>query len=358
MLGPDTTALGAARGPKLFFQFALLIIISQISLGAQETASRLPVLAKRVDPRYLSGSTRRVVFSRRAFFSGSAALPHWDNGYLVSREVETYQSGVPNVQLYDSSGEMVREAVIWFPGSQRVVIYSATVTSDGRMIAAGDAQKSDGSAAPFIVLTDLAGKVTNVIQTTGFAPANVCQAPDGTVWSFGGTGYNDHSEPNPGDTLRRFDFQNGEIGSYLSRSTFPKRPGPETRAYIRCSSSEVVAYSSKAQVYIEMKYGDSAPHVYHVEAPSGLRLAGFAMTAPKKIFGYFASVGKGGLYFLSFDEAAGKAAWVPVEGTVGAYTRPGVVTGLWGSDGNKLVVSRAGDSAGETALHWATPLDQ
>jgi streptogramin lyase len=103
--------------------------------------------------------------------------------------------------------------VIWFQGSQRVLIYSTTATSDGRIIAAGKAEKADGEAAPFVALTDLAGKVTTVIQTKGFAPMNICQAPDGTVWSFGGTGYDEHSEPNPGDTLRHFDFQKGEIGS-------------------------------------------------------------------------------------------------------------------------------------------------
>jgi hypothetical protein len=358
MFGANRTALRSARNRILTFGFFLMAITSQFNLRAQDSGAGLPVLAKRVYPRALSGSTRRVVFNRRAFLSQSAAVPRWDNGYLVSREVETYQSGLPNVRLYDNSGEMAREAVIWFPGSQRVVIYSATVTSDGRIVASGDAQKTDGTAAPFIVLTDLAGKVTSVIQTIGFAPANICQAPDGTVWSLGGTGYNDHSEPNPGNTLRRFDFQKGEIGSYLSRSTFPRRPGPESLAHIRCSTNEVVAYSSRAQVYIEMKYGAPAPHIYHAEEPSGLRLVGFAMTGSKEIYGYFSRAGKSGLYFLSFDEGASTVAWLPIGGTVGLYTKSGVITGLWGSDGDKLVVSRAEDGAGETALHWATPLNQ
>jgi hypothetical protein len=335
------------------FELLVLLIASQVHLRAQDARSG-------VYPKALSDSSQRVVFDRGAFFGESTALPIWENGYLVSREVETFQDRTPNVRLYDQSGKHVREAAIWFPGSVRVLIYSATATPDGRIIAAGLAEKSDGTAAPFIALTDLAGKVTDVIQIKGFAPASICQAPDGTLWSFGGTGYDEHSHPNPGDTLRHFDFQKGQIGSYLSRSTFPEplHPGPEVRASIRCSAGEVVAYSHSAQAYVEMKYSDSAPHVYHAEAPSGLRLVGFTATGSKKVYGFFSRGGTGGLYYLSFYEAANTAQWLPVEGAVGAYTKSGVVTGLWGSDGDKLLVSRAEDTTGVAALHWATLVNQ
>jgi hypothetical protein len=121
-----------------------------------------------------------------------------------------------------------------------------------------------------------------------------------------------------------------------------------------------LVYSSKAQQYIEMKYDGDAPHIYHAEAPSGLRLAGFAVTGSQKVFGYLSARGGGnhGLYYLSFDEAANTVHWLPVEGTVGNYTKLGVIIGLWGSDSDKLLVSRGEDSAGVAALHWATPLDQ
>ncbi len=351
MLGPNRAALSFRR--LILFEFFVLLMASQVNLRAQDARPS-------VYPKALSDSSRRVVFDRSAFFGESTAMPTWENGYLVSREIETFQDRTPNVRLYDQSGKHVREAAIWFPGSLRVVIYSATATSDGRIIAAGDAEKSDGTAAPFIALTDLTGKVTDVIQTMGFVPANICQAPDGTVWSFGGTGYDERSHPKPGDTLRHFDFQKGQIGSYLARSAFPEplHPGPEVHASIRCSTSEVVAYSHSAQAYVEMKYGDGAPHVYHAEAPSGLRLGGITATGPKKVYGFFSSGGTGGLYYLSFDEANSTANWVPVKGAVGAYTKLGVVTGLWGSDGDKLLVSRAEDTTGVAALHWTTPVIQ
>ena len=154
---------------------------------------------------------KRVVFDKGAFFGTSMPLPKWDNGFLISWEIETFQAGTPNVRLYDSSGNQVRTASIWFPDAARVLVYSATATPDGRIIAGGSAEKQDGTAAAFIVRTDLGGKITDVIQTKGFGPLNVCQAPDGTVWSFGGTGFEYHSsQRKPGDTLRHFDFDKGK----------------------------------------------------------------------------------------------------------------------------------------------------
>lgn len=110
-------------------------------------------------------SARRVVFNQT--IRPSSAKPHWDNGYLVSHDIETFQSGTQNVRLYDGSGNQAVATSIWFPGAVRVLIYSANATSDGRIIAGGAAEKLDGTGASFIALTDPAGKLTNVIQTEG-----------------------------------------------------------------------------------------------------------------------------------------------------------------------------------------------
>ena len=106
-----------------------------------------------------------------------------------------------------------------------------------------------------------------------------------------------------------------------------------------------------------MKYRGDTPHLYHAEVPSGFRQSGIAVTTSRKIYGYFFQGGRGGLYYLSLDGTSNTARWVPVGSTVGVSTESGVVIGLWGSDGESLVVSRAGDTAGQAALHWATPID-
>jgi len=302
-------------------------------------------------------STRRAVI--HPTYGPSAVNPHWDNGYLVSHDSENFQADTPNVRLYDGSGNQAVAAAIWFPGAVRVLVYSATATSDGRIIAGGSAEKLDGTGTSFIAMTDPAGKVTSLMQTPGFGPVNICLAPDGTVWSFGGTGFEGKSsKPKPGDTLRHFDFQKGEVASYLARSSFPNLPRPETMAGIGCSADEVVAYSSTAHVYIQMKYASAAPAVYHTEEPADLRFISFAATGSKEIYGYFSKADKGGLYYLAFDETSKAAQWLPVTGVAGVLTTPGMVTALYGADGDKLVINRAGDPLGASALHWVSVVDR
>jgi hypothetical protein len=107
-----------------------------------------------------------------------------------------------------------------------------------------------------------------------------------------------------------------------------------------------------------MKYASGAPEAYHTEEPLDLRFVSFAGTGSKKIYGYFSKADKGGLYYLAFDETSKTAQWVPVTGAVGTLTTPGVITALWGADGDKLVVSRAEDPRGVAALHWASVVDR
>ena len=302
----------------------------------------------------LSAPVRRVAFDREAFFGEGQAMPHWSNGYLVARRVETFQPGIPNVRIYDQDGHRVREAAIWFAESQRVIIYSVAVTAKGEIVTGGSTHKADGTTVPFISLSDASGNLVSVLQTIGFGPKNICLAPDGTVWSFGGTGYDEASQPNPGDMLRHFDLQKGQLGTYLPRSTFSSKlsSGPEIRAQIDCSGDAITIYSSTAGAYIEMKYTDASPRVYDVAPPPELKLIGFAICGPEQVYGSFSRSDFGGLYYLTFDLAGKPVRWSPVQGTVGRLTDPGVISGLWGAEGNRLLVSREDDSIGVQAVHW------
>jgi len=113
----------------------LLFAVISVSMAVCQTGVRAqnsrPV---GVHQKVLSHSTRRVVFDKGAFSGPSTLLPVWSNGYLVTLEAESFQAGLPNVRLYDESGTKVREAAIWFEGSQRVVMYSAVATPDGRIL--------------------------------------------------------------------------------------------------------------------------------------------------------------------------------------------------------------------------------
>jgi hypothetical protein len=332
-----------------------LSIAVQPGLKAQDVAAKASVTQGNIAT--LSASARQVIFDRAAFFGQTTALPRWDKNYLVSWDVLTYKDGVPSVRLYDRNGQKVREAAIWFADSQRVVIQAAAVTSDGGILVAGGAEKSDGTTAPFIALVDRVGKIASVIQTAGYAATNICQAPDGTIWTFGGTGYDRETGPKPGNTLRRFDLQKGEVASYFPRSTFPSYPMPDKPAYLTCSATTVIIYSPGAQAYIETPYIGGTPQMYHVLAPADLRVSGFAMTGAKTAYAHFYKANQAGLYCLLFDEATKTATWAVVENTAGLLTKPGAVSGLWGADGENLVVSRSDDGTAHV-VHWASPVER
>jgi hypothetical protein len=121
-----------------------------------------------------------------------APVPYWDRDYLIVRVGDSARPDIPNVALYDSSGEKVREARIWFPDALHVVLASVAVTANGNIIASGEAYKVDGTLArcseesdspcfTFIAETDLSGKVEQVLKMGSFAAGSVCAASDGTV---------------------------------------------------------------------------------------------------------------------------------------------------------------------------------
>lgn len=334
-----------SRPIALLCTAALALALAQVRLSAQESSANT-----------LTRSEAHVIFDSTAFVLGP--MPHWENGYLVSTSVETFAPDSPNIRLYDKTGAMVKSATVWFPGSERVALTSAAVSPQGDIIASGEADRSDGARARFIASVNPAGKMT-AIQTGDFDPDLVCAAPDGTIWSLGGTAWDDTAHRSkPGDTFRRFDMQRGQIGSYVPRSTFPDSPAPYELSYISCGANEVAAYSPTG-VYIEMSYGSDAPRVYKGRVPAGYRLIGFAIDGPHRVLGLLQKyvnfnvdeTAVNGLYSLAFDETNSTVRWLPVAGAAGSYTTLGMPTRLWGIDGERLVLSHSKDTV-PGSLHW------
>jgi hypothetical protein len=342
---------------RLFGVFCGLLCVIGLSpqAAAQDSKPAAPAHFKTV-----SDSTARVLFDETAFYGPSTASPYWDKGFLISHEIETFQPNAPNIRVYDKSGHNILRATIWFPDSQRVVISSAAVTSDRRILATGEADKPDGTRAFFIVSTDPEGKVSTVIQTGDFHPRHICESPDGSAWAFGGMAWDETTNrPKQGDTLRHFDLKKGQIGAYLPRSTFPDQGNyDDGLTHIRCTAQSVIVYSSTASTYITLDYSPDTPKIYRVLIPSpGLRAVGFAVSKAGDVYGYLTHASDknrsgDGLYSLTVDQAALIARWTPVQTASAGTAKSGTVFQVWGADGEDLVVGRREDPAGSLALHW------
>src|SRR5882762_1801230 len=341
---------------KLMFFIGCLIFSGGL-VSAVRAQVDVAVHPRGTSSKVLSQTAQRVVFDSSAFHRSSMPTPYSDKGYLITHIVESFVAGTSNVVLYDKSGRKAREAAIWLRQSIRVVITSAAVTSDGRIVASGEADKEDGTRAPFIALTDLSGKVKETVQTKDFSPRNVCVAPDNTVWSFGGTWWDEvNDRPLSGDILRHFDFQKGQLAAYIPRSTFPDHSSYDSLSEMRCSANEVAIYSRSVNTYIVMPYESKISRLYEAPPPPGLTLTGFATFGPNKAYGVLINPQRSddqmqGLYFLKLDDTTRTVHWVAVEGAAGPRTDVGTVIRLWGADGEFLVLGRAQDPSGVSALH-------
>jgi len=314
--------------------------------------------------RTLMPSEKRVVFEASQFAEGSV-IPYWDKGYLISIVPESVSPATPNVRLYDATGTRVREVSIWFPGAQTVYILSAAVTPRGQILASGTAVKSDGTRAYFIQETDGSGKRTNAIQTNPFLAEHVCATTEGSVWAFGDVSQEASADSSQEALLREFNFQKGQIDQLLPRSTFgttilspASRGGAGHEVYFRCLSNKLVIYSGVAQQFVEFDTTSHSANRFAIEpSTAGVKLTGFAATNDGEVYGSLRNSGNPdsvqGLFHLDLDATAGLAHWTPVIGASGKQSQRGVVSRLWGADGNYLVHNFADDPPGRSAASWS-----
>jgi len=315
-------------------------------------------------PRTLTTPQRRIVFDSAPFSVGSV-VSYWDKGYLISIVPETTSPTSTNVTLYDANGHKARESAVWFPEAETVFILSAAVTIEGNVLASGTAVKHDGTRAYFIATADGSGRVTAAIQTNPFFPRSVCVAADGTIWSFGDLGRNQDRTMVEGDILRQFDFAKGLVSSYLPRSTFGSGrgspavgSGERREVYLRCSGNRIVIYSGSFDQYIDFDVKSRSMERFRIDRSAvDLPLRGLALTAAGDVYGHLEDYSKPngpqGLFSLELDRNNGTVRWRPIPRASGPKTQRGVVSGLWGADGDSLVYNIFDDPAGRMGVSWS-----
>jgi hypothetical protein len=314
--------------------------------------------------RTISAPSKRVLFDLVPFSAGST-VPYWDKGYLVSISPETAAPGTVNVRLYDANGKKAREAAVWFPEAKTVFLGGAAITSQGTILVSGTAVKADGTRAYYIAATDVTGKLTDAIQTNPFFPKNTCSTADGSVWSFGEL--DSSGTPVDGNILRHFDFHAGMINSFLPRSSFS--PGPYSPAlrgneghevYVRCLSNKVFIYSGTADEYIEFDTSTGSAQRFRIDRSAiDLPVRGFAVTEQGDVYGYLRDYQQNttvqGLFHLDVNTATGRVRWTPIVPGSGLKGQAGVISGLWGADGEYLVHGFDSDPSGRAAVSWSLP---
>jgi len=306
--------------------------------------------------RALSAAKKRMV-AEPGLFSPGAAIPQFENGYFVRFVPETALPDRANVMLWDESGKKIREALVWFPDAETVSIVSAAVGRDGSILASGTAVKADGTRAYYVEAIGSSGKVTDVVQTNPFFPARVCEGSDGSVWSFGQFERGPDGKQENGNILRHFDLKKGLLGSFLPDSTLPvESSGHEM--FLRCLSNRLFIYVGGANEYIEFDTTNRSAKRFKLDRSANeLPIHGFAITEKGDAYGFLQDFSSPtalqGLFYLQTDKRTGSARWVPVAGGTGRKGESGVISGLWGAQGDYIVHGYGDDAAGRLGVSWS-----
>jgi hypothetical protein len=340
-----------------------LMLLLFLSPSAQAQNQRSPSEAGQI-----SSTLRSVAYPEAIYPHG--IMPDWDRGYVIHRESEiNYSPGTPTVVLYDASGKRIREGRIWPQGAGSVRVTRTAVTHEGAILAAGNAIMQDGSIQGYIVKTDLAGNTMQSLLTGSFKPAQICGAPDGTVWSLGKTVGPDDGQQHDSNVFRQYSFEKGVLHSFLPENTVAAQLSPEKMwfvpfgSYVRCGKNKVSVYLKFTNEYVEVNTASFELKRWKLdEAVLQQREAtGLAVTEDDRVYASFrANEIPGvkqirGLYQIKAASGSPIAELLPVAGTIttiewGKLPPPGAFTMLWGADGNQLVVWRV--EVKNSTLSW------
>ena len=302
-------------------------------------------------------------------------IPDWDRGYMIHHEIEAYSSpDQPMVTMYDEAGKRVREGRIWPQGAGSVRIRRTAATHDGAILAGGGAIMQDGVISGYIVKTDLAGITIQTALTGDFKPEQICEAPDGTVWSLGRAGRPDGLPVPDTEVVRHYSFEKGLLHSFLPEETVravQRSDRPWFRpfgSFLRCGKEKVSIYLEFTDEYAEISNSSFVltrwkldQSVAQQRKASGLAVTDdgsvYVSLSPHNAYTGMSGPHLVGLYQVEAEPGNPVARLFPVVGTVnnneireGERLAPGTLIWLWGAKGNQLAVWRVEDN--EFPVSW------
>jgi len=277
----------------------------------------------------------------------------WEKGYLITYdELPGGSPEKPTVVLYDRSGQVTREAIVWFKDARTVSISDATVSKAGELVVSGGTENEAGVIANFIASIGSDGRVSRVVRTTPFLPLHLCDPGDGTVWSYGVDRDAQGRRVEDSLMLRHYSLRDGQLTAMLDRSKLNSSgwslvdgvyPGAIS---LRCTSTKVALLNVGSSEYGEVDIPTNTLRIRKLNplpSPKEMRVTGFALTESGDVFVSLhdrtSQPVRSGIFKLTFD-GTDVGSWIPVENTVGPYLHGGPVERLLGADGDDLVYTR------------------
>jgi hypothetical protein len=327
---------------------ALLLLVSASALGQEQPPAS--------EAGQISNILRSAAYPEALYPHG--IIPDWDRGYVIHHDIEVNRRpDTAIVVMYDATGKRVREGRIWPQGAGSVSIRRTAATRDGAILATGWAVMQDGSIQHFLVKTDLNGITVQTLQTGPFLAEQICEAPDGTVWSLGKEAGSDGNWALDTNVLRQYSFEKGLLHGFLpedsvSAVVLSKRPWFHPfDSFVRCGNDKVSVYLNFTDEYAEVNTSSLELTRWKLDEATVQqgKASGLAVTDDGRVYASFSAHGRSGppaltgLYQVKARPGMPVALLLPVAGTVhvieeGKPRLEEVFYDLWGADGNQLVV--------------------
>jgi hypothetical protein len=335
---------------EILFGTASLLLLSASTFAQSEAPA---TEANRISESVRSQSYPEILY-------GHAIVPDWDRGYMIHHEIERYnRPDQAMVVMYDAAGKRLREGRIWPRGAGSVSIRRAAATRDGAILAAGGAIMQDGSISGYIAKTDLGGDTIQSVATGAFKPEQICEAPDGTVWSLGKAGSADGSPVPDTEVVRQYSFEKGLVHSFLPEITVQAIMNSDRpwftpfESFLRCGNGRISVYLSFTDEYAEISTSSFELKRWQLDETvvQHGKASGLAITEDGRVYASFSAHGMSGpsgltgLYQVKAESGSPVARLIPVVGTISYFKNgeprlPGAFVHLWGADSNQLVVGR------------------
>jgi hypothetical protein len=284
-----------------------------------------------------------------------SGFTNWDNGYLLAYSPYPLTPVKSGIVLYSKTGEVAREATVWFDDARSVSLSAAAVSKSGKLVVSGGTTNQQGVIANFIAEIGPDNHIARVIRTSPFLPAYICAVDDGDVWSLG-VDRDEHLASIPDSfRLREFAFGKGQLKAFLDTSKMDtnwallqgRYPGEVS---LRCSPKKVVVYHAATGDLAEFDLKSNSFQLTKVSgiqsAPAQSHVTGFALTDSGDLFASVLDMSQkpftSSLFKLRRDEP-GRATWIPVVGVAGPYLHGSPIERLLGTEGDDLVYTNAKD---------------
>ena len=290
-------------------------------------------------------------------FRFSGKQPLWAHGYLAQFS-EDVTPGNPNAYVYDRQGKVASQARIWFPGALRITLLDAISTSEGGVIASGNAEIAENGSIAFLGKTDSSGVLISRLATQRFI-GRVCEASDGTIWTYGYAVEKESENDHNYSLVQQYSFEKGLLNSYLSRELVALRihalagGGGPNGTFLVCSQDRISLYMNQTNEYVEIDPSTQKLQRWKMDMSPLERAAvtGLAATEDGHIYASLYEVDDTtqtkthGLFELRAEQGKAIATWVPVVGTLNAHREGEAVPKdafyrLWGAEGNDLIIGR------------------